>query len=319
MPTPSVSLVPATMLRLALCCLPFLSACTQDSPREAPPPSLNELGGARPTPPLDITRDLREKASVGSAAQAVLDRIRTDATFSSPFPPVGPRARDSAVPGIPDSAFKGLDEFTQSLEDDGKRRRQATDAEVKLLIDALRKSLKVDDPASILLNAAATGRWLPELTLGFHNDEVRHGRIGWHMGEDMGDLLTAMDVALARGQRLVTVICEDLNEWCGRLAGDVLQCPAVNRFAGHAVFAWVRSPELAKQLEITEYPAVLVFASEGKRFRVVAGTIGFTTARPLGRFLEEHLGAAGDEREAETLARQQVLFSDIHKPNACGD
>jgi len=267
--------------------------------------------------PLDITRG---QAQDGSRAGAILADIQQGAGTAPAPAERGPSTEADEVPQISDELVKEMTELTRGFEKE-QQFEKATDQDVKDLIEALNKSLDRMTPQDKeVMSGISTGR-LPEVTLAFRNGEVRHGRIGWYLDE----VYAAASAAIDRSVPLVAVFCENQDEWCGRLVADVMPCPAINRFAGHALFVWARpsinssARQMAEALDITQYPAVVVFRPNERGIAVSGSTLGFQAARPLSRFLGTHLGEGGTEGEADRLNREERLFLGLHAPNACGE
>jgi hypothetical protein len=238
---------------------------------------------------------------------------------AAPARSAGPSLRAQGVAA--DGSESKVQVLARSEGQEDRPVQPATDEDVKKLIEALKKSS--GGLANELMLAAMRGLWIPEMLLGLQNmtGEVRHGRIGWHLD----DAFTALRSGVEDKLPVVVVFCDNANQWCSRLVRDVLTCPAVNRFAGHAVFLWARpalssnSATLSTALDIDQYPTISVMIPEGDRIRAVESILGFVAARPLATFLESHLGAAGTESEASTIATEQELFDRVVKPDACGD
>jgi hypothetical protein len=120
-------------------------------------------------------------------------------------------------------------------------------------------------------------------------------------------------------------MCENADEWCARLVADTMRCPAVNRFAGHAVFFWGRPSldqtlrSIAETIKATEVPTVVFFSSREDRVHLEGSVAGFQAARPLSRLIEQHVGQGGTEAEAARLASEGGLFKGASAPNACGE
>lgn len=123
---------------------------------------------------------------------------------------------------------------------------------------------------------------------------VTHERIGWYVDRTAD----AQKRATELGQPLVLVLSPARCEDCRALEHDVLACPAINRFAGHAVFALAnpsRDPlarSLMGALKIATYPAVLLLDPKRLDAEPRVQIEGYVPAGNLSLYLRERLAIA---------------------------
>lgn len=123
---------------------------------------------------------------------------------------------------------------------------------------------------------------------------VSHERIGWYVDRTTD----AQQRAAELGQPLVLILSPARCEDCRELERDVLACPAIDRFAGHAVFALANPSRdaLARSimgtLKVTTYPAILMIdpANPGAAPRVHVE--GYLSAGNLSLYLHERMAIA---------------------------
>jgi hypothetical protein len=118
--------------------------------------------------------------------------------------------------------------------------------------------------------------------------EVRTVWNGWHVNK----AIDAFHSAIMRNVPLVLVVSESWCEYCRQLATDSLRCPAVDRFAGEAVFAF-SSPSsdrgasaIAGSLGIDAYPTVTVLEPEARMLLERGRINGYFDASKLGEHLD---------------------------------
>ncbi|HEY7443083.1 MAG TPA: thioredoxin family protein [Vicinamibacterales bacterium] len=118
--------------------------------------------------------------------------------------------------------------------------------------------------------------------------EVRTVWNGWHVNTAIDAFRSAID----RNVPLVLVVSEGWCEPCRRLATDALRCPAVDRFAGEAVFAF-SSPStdrgasaIASSLDIDAYPTITVLEPDARMLLERGRINGYFDASKLGEHFD---------------------------------
>jgi hypothetical protein len=161
---------------------------------------------------------------------------------------------------------------------DGVGPREATEEEVERLVEALRRSSATDF-------GIATA--LPDL-----DAELPGQRIGWYRER----AYQAWREALATNKNMIMVIGEDWCDHCNDLVENVLRCPEVERFAGRALFAYGRpsreanSAQVARDLGVTEYPAIFLLEPHEDIIYSKHEIVGSVEASELAAKLREFLG-----------------------------
>jgi hypothetical protein len=118
--------------------------------------------------------------------------------------------------------------------------------------------------------------------------EVPRAWIGWHINQSIDAFRKAIDL----DRPLVLVLSVNWCRYCGDLIRDALRCPAVERLAGDAVFAYSfvhadrGSSAIAGSLEISAYPTITVLEPEARLLLERGRINGYFNANLLGRHLE---------------------------------
>ena len=119
-------------------------------------------------------------------------------------------------------------------------------------------------------------------------EDVKNVRIGWYLNRSLDGFRAAIDA----NKPFVLVVASDTCDYCTNLVFDVLRCPAVNRWAGEAVFGYSTvsgedkgAIAIAGSLKMSGYPSVAVLEPE-TRILLERGRInGYFEAGPLGGHL----------------------------------
>jgi hypothetical protein len=118
--------------------------------------------------------------------------------------------------------------------------------------------------------------------------EVSDVWIGWHVNHAIDAFRQAID----KNVPLVLVVSESWCSHCTNLIKDSLRCPAVQRFAGEAVFA-ISSPSsdkgamaIAESLMIEAYPTITVLDPEARMLLERGRINGYFGGAKLGEHLE---------------------------------
>jgi hypothetical protein len=112
--------------------------------------------------------------------------------------------------------------------------------------------------------------------------------IGWYVNRS----IDAFRVAIDRNQALVLVLGEDWCNFCTHLIQDSLRCPAVQRYAGDAVFAYgvpsldKGSAAIAGSLGIDAWPTITVLEPEARMLLERGRINGYFEASTLGEHLD---------------------------------
>ncbi len=120
------------------------------------------------------------------------------------------------------------------------------------------------------------------------SSEVPRARIGWYVNRSIDAFRSAID----QNKPLVLVVSVDWCEYCTRLVYHVLRCPATERFAGDAVFAYsyVASDKgafaIANSLEIDAYPTITVLEPEARMLLERGRINGYFEAGLIGTHLD---------------------------------
>jgi len=133
---------------------------------------------------------------------------------------------------------------------------------------------------------------------------------GWYVNTS----IDAFRLAIERNVPLVLVVSEGWCQYCRRLATDVLRCPAVDRFAGEAVFAF-SSPSadrgataIAGSLAIEAYPTITVLEPEARMLLERGRINGYFDASQLGEHFDTILW--------KTAPRRYIDESGVEEPPA---
>jgi hypothetical protein len=131
--------------------------------------------------------------------------------------------------------------------------------------------------------AAELGQVLAQVS-----DEVPQVWIGWYVDRSIDAFREAID----KNKPLVLVVSEDWCSYCQWLAYDALRCPAVDQYAGEAVFAF-SSPSkekganaIADSLDIAAYPTITVLEPEARMLLERGRINGYFDASALGEHLD---------------------------------
>ncbi len=128
----------------------------------------------------------------------------------------------------------------------------------------------------------------PEAILPAVGAEVPQVWNGWYVNRSVDALRRAIE----ENKPLVLVIGEGWCGYCTRLVQNGLRCPAVDRFAGEAVFAvsFVSSDRgaaaIASSLNIEAYPTITVLEPESRMLLERGRINGYFDGAPLGDHLE---------------------------------
>ena len=112
--------------------------------------------------------------------------------------------------------------------------------------------------------------------------------IGWYVNRSIDAFRAAID----KNQPLVLVLGEDWCSYCTRLIQDSLRCPAVQRYAGDAMFAYsVASLDkgasaIAHSLNIDAWPTITVLEPEARMLLERGRINGYFEASKLGEHLD---------------------------------
>jgi hypothetical protein len=143
---------------------------------------------------------------------------------------------------------------------------------------------KSKDPA----RSESKGQGDLERLLTPFREEVKHVWIGWHTNSAINAFIQAIE----EGKPMVLVIAEPSCNDCMELARNVMRCPAVERFAGDAVFAFsfpsqdLAARAMASSLSISAYPAITVLEPD-PRLLLERGRInGYFDASKMGQHLD---------------------------------
>jgi len=123
---------------------------------------------------------------------------------------------------------------------------------------------------------------------------VAHERIGWYVDRTTD----AQKQARELGRKLVLILSPSRCEDCRELERDVLACPAINRFAGHAVFALANPSRdaLARSimgtLKVAIYPAILMIDPANPGAAPLVHVEGYLSAGNLSLYLHERMAIA---------------------------
>jgi hypothetical protein len=252
-----------------------------------------------PTTRLDLPRD-----GDGSLASRVLNSADGTKTISEERLPAysfsveQQRRLLEAADRSPEAA---LAEWQQIAPVDigGATSRAATEQEVQRFVEALRRSNATDFGIATALSD--------------RDDELPGKRIGWYREQSYQ---AAIDSVAAK-KYFVMVIGDDWCDYCNDLVENVLRCPEVERFAGSALFAYGRpsrdpqSAASARDLGVTEYPAVFLAKVEEGTIWVHHQIVGAVTAGELAAKLRTFLGEpAATVADASLAARAPGFHAD---------
>jgi hypothetical protein len=147
-------------------------------------------------------------------------------------------------------------------------------------------------PAALTLAPAQGDRAYSSSLIGLlpqrPEHEVRGAWIGWYVNRAIDGLREAID----RNRPLVLVVSEGWCSFCNQLIANTLRCPAVERFAGEAVFAYSHASEdagagaVAGSLEIASYPTITVLEPEARMLLERGRINGLFEASTLGMHLD---------------------------------
>ena len=154
---------------------------------------------------------------------------------------------------------------------------------------------------------------IPELrALTTVAQEIPHVRIGWYINTSIDAFRTAIDQI----KPLVLVLGDSYcSRYCLQLVQQALRCPAVNRFAGNAVFAYSMPSRdkgamaIESSLEIEKVPTITVLEPDARMLLERGRINGFFEARKLGEHLETilwHTPPRGYEQERSLLSQPTV-------------
>jgi len=128
--------------------------------------------------------------------------------------------------------------------------------------------------------------------------EIPGVSIGWFVNRS----IDAFRVAINRNQPLVLVLGEDWCRYCTQLIHDSLRCPAVDRYAGDATFAYsvpsmdMGASAIASSLQIEAWPTITVLEPEARMLLERGRINGYFDASMLGEHLETILYKAPPRR-----------------------
>jgi hypothetical protein len=278
----------------------YLRAGYTCAPAFVPPPTL------APQPESSLLNQRGDE--LGSLAAKVLQAAGNSTTTSDENLPAwslsleqqqrllaaADRSRDAAMT----EWFDRLSEEIETLGDD-RPARAATEDEVARVIEALRRSRE----SELGIAAALTDR----------ADELPGTRIGWYRERAYEAFIDAM----AANQKFIFVVGEDWCDHCNDFVENVLRCPAIERFAGRASFAYGRpsrelnAAKVARELGITKYPSMFFFDPTPEVLWVDHTFIGAVEASEVAARLEEFLGSPqGSEADAWAAAQTPGFHKD---------
>lgn len=120
-------------------------------------------------------------------------------------------------------------------------------------------------------------------------EQVPHVRIGWYVNASIDAFREAID----RNKPLVLVLGDSYcTRYCPQLIQQALRCPAVNRFAGEAVFAYGMPSRdkgamaIGGSLRIDAVPTITILEPESRMLLERGRINGFFDAAKLGEHLE---------------------------------
>jgi hypothetical protein len=252
-------------------------------------------------PPASL--DIIPRDGDGSLTARILDEAAGSTTVSEERLPAWALSLEQQQ-RLLDAADRSLDaalaEWKQfgTVDITGGESRAATEEEVERLIEALRRSRDTDFG---IANA------LPDL-----GEELPGARIGWYRDR----AYQAGTDAIAANKKLIMVVGDDWCDYCNTLIEDVLRCPEVERFAGTALFSYGRpsrdaqSAGTARDLHVTEYPAVFFTTVEEKTVWVHHKIVGTIYPEELEEKLSEFIGEPTTSVDDAWTAAQGPGFHD---------
>jgi hypothetical protein len=122
--------------------------------------------------------------------------------------------------------------------------------------------------------------------------------IGWYVNRSIDAFRAAID----RNQPLILVVGQDWCSFCTRLIQDSLRCPAVQRYAGDATFAYSVPPldkgatAIASSLNIEAWPTITVLEPEARMLLERGRINGHWDASKLGEHLDTILYQTPERR-----------------------
>jgi hypothetical protein len=145
--------------------------------------------------------------------------------------------------------------------------------------------------------------------------------IGWYVNRSIDAFREAID----SNKPFVLVLGQDWCGYCTRLVLNALRCPAVQRFAGDAVFAYSIPPldkgsaAIGSSLRIDSYPTVTVLEPEARMLLERGRINGYFEASQFGEHFDTILWKTPPRRyEEETAALRFPFVAALHAQGRSG-
>lgn len=198
-----------------------------------------------------------------------------------------PQAEKPAANAAPANATVLLDQLAAGEAPQGERGASRAETAVADSSD-IERTPPVTPASTGALERVQYDVFDPGQLLAPPDAEISDVWIGWHVNHAIDAFRQAID----KNVPLVLVVSEGWCRYCTDLIKDSLRCPAVDRFAGEAVFA-VSSPSsdkgamaIAGSLEIDAYPTITVLDPEARMLLERGRINGHFASAKLGEHLE---------------------------------